>query len=580
MKLKHKIFTFVLSICMIVTCLPMAALADNVPQGRWTEYAADTFSGGNGTKDDPYQIGTAEQLALLVKDVNAGSKTHTGEYFILTDDIDLSGHVWTPLGYETYASGGGSAQSFQGYFDGNNKKITGLYVDEREGDEHGKNRNSGLFGCVGAVGTEPVIQNLIVENATVFTGDGNPNNEDDNYGAGVLIGSITVIGNNVEYASVKNCTVSGTVNSTKNAGGLVGDASYTHFENCSADVKVGGYNTSGGFVGNAFESQLTDCTASGDVTSYGWCTGGFAGLLFYNTTVEHCAAFGNVEAGDWNLGGFAGYTENAVTISNSIAMGDVKSNVTGWDPKTGGFLGTAWDSSVKLEKCHAAGKITTEITDTVGGLIGFDAGSSIIGCSFDNEKNPSFSGLAGVIAQSTAGVKASICADYYGGHDMAAKPEQKPTCTEDGHEAGNECRRCGYKEGFGVIKAPGHTGGTATCKDKAICEVCQEAYGEINANSHADLKYFDAKTPTRDAEGNIEYWYCDGCGKYYGDAAATKEMTKADTIIEKLPDGEGEKVPSTGDSSNIMLWIALFVISGGVMSVTMIINKRKKRSMR
>ncbi len=95
---------------MIVTCLPMAALADNVPQGRWTEYAADTFAGGNGTKDDPYQIGTAEQLALLVKDVNAGSKTHTGEYFILTDDIDLSGHVWTPLGYETYASGGGSAQ--------------------------------------------------------------------------------------------------------------------------------------------------------------------------------------------------------------------------------------------------------------------------------------------------------------------------------------------------------------------------------------------------------------------------------------------------------------------------------------
>lgn len=74
--------------------------------------------------------------------------------------------------------------------------------------------------------------------------------------------------------------------------------------------------------------------------------------------------------------------------------------------------------------------------------------------------------------------------------------------------------------------------------------------------------------------------FADGCGKYYGDAAATKEITKAGTIIEKLPDGEGEKIPQTGGSSNIMLWIALFVISGGVMSVTMIINKRKKRSMR
>ena len=69
-------------------------------------------------------------------------------------------------------------------------------------------------------------------------------------------------------------------------------------------------------------------------------------------------------------------------------------------------------------------------------------------------------------------------------------------------------------------------------------------------------------------------------GKYYGDAAATREITKADTITEKLSDGEGEKIPQTGDSRNIMLWIALFVISGGVMSVTMIINKRKKRSMR
>lgn len=74
--------------------------------------------------------------------------------------------------------------------------------------------------------------------------------------------------------------------------------------------------------------------------------------------------------------------------------------------------------------------------------------------------------------------------------------------------------------------------------------------------------------------------FADGSGKYYGDAAATREITKADTITENLSDGEGEKIPQTGDSSNIMLWIALFVISGGVMSVTMIINKRKKRSMR
>ena len=73
---------------------------------------------------------------MLAKEVNSGvvGKTHEGEFFNLTADIDLSGHVWTPIGYESYASGGGSAQSFSGYFNGNNKKITGMYVDEREGD--------------------------------------------------------------------------------------------------------------------------------------------------------------------------------------------------------------------------------------------------------------------------------------------------------------------------------------------------------------------------------------------------------------------------------------------------------------
>lgn len=87
-----------------------------------------------------------EQLALLASEVNSGtgSKTHTGEYFILTADIDPSGHVWTPLGYETYDYGGGSVRAFSGYFDGNGKKITGLYVDKRIGDKRGNNRSAGL----------------------------------------------------------------------------------------------------------------------------------------------------------------------------------------------------------------------------------------------------------------------------------------------------------------------------------------------------------------------------------------------------------------------------------------------------
>lgn len=535
MKLKKTILALVLSLCMVAACLPVVASAEDAPQGLWTDYAADSFAGGSGTKEDPYQIATAAQLALLAKDVKGGNPdtNHSKEYFILTANIDLSGHVWTPIGYETYASGGGSAQSFSGYFDGNNKKITGLYVDERAGDEWGKNRNAGLFGCIAAVSSEPVIQNLIVD-GTVYAGDGETDS-DDYYGAGILIGSITVLGNDVPYAVIKNCTVSGTVNSTKNAGGLVGNANYTHFENCTANVKVEGYSVSGGFVGNAFKSQLTDCTARGDVSSRGWSTGGFAGILWSNTTVEHCAAFGKVEAKDWNLGGFVGYAEENVTIKNSIAMGDVTSNVSGWDPKAGGFLGTA-GSTVKLEKCHAAGKVTAG-SGSVGGLIGVCSGS-VDGCSFDNQKNAALPSIGNdstackEAAQNTAAVLANICVDYYGDHDMVDKSGKAPTSTEDGYEAGRECKRCGYREGFAVIKATGKT--------------------DDPANDPAN-------DPTTD-------------DKHHYNRGGVKNNQTTDTTAETTKPGIDSA--KTADTSSVALWGAMLVISGAVIG-TMTWNRKK-----
>ena len=106
-----------------------------------------------------------------------------------------------------------------------------------------------------------------------------------------------------------------------------------------------------------------------------------------------------------------------------------------------------------------------------------------------------------------------------------------------------------------------HTGGTATCKDKAICEVCGESYGNLDPNNHANLKHIDAKAATKTSEGNIEYWYCDGCNKYYKDAKATQEITKAQTVTAKLPpkitagdgatvtQGEKKELSFTSDAS-------------------------------
>ena len=106
-----------------------------------------------------------------------------------------------------------------------------------------------------------------------------------------------------------------------------------------------------------------------------------------------------------------------------------------------------------------------------------------------------------------------------------------------------------------------HTGGTATCKNKAICEVCGESYGKLDPNNHANLKHIDAKAATKTSEGNIEYWYCDGCSKYYKDAKATQEITKAQTVTAKLPpkitagdgatvtQGEKKELSFTSDAS-------------------------------
>ena len=91
-------------------------------------------------------------------------------------------------------------------------------------------------------------------------------------------------------------------------------------------------------------------------------------------------------------------------------------------------------------------------------------------------------------------------------------------CTVDGC-TGSETKDC--------------SGGTATCKDKAECAVCGKTYGELDAKNHADLKHVPAKAATTSAEGNIEYWHCGGCGKYYKDAAAQDEIKQEDTVIAK-----------------------------------------------
>ena len=135
------------------------------------------------------------------------------------------------------------------------------------------------------------------------------------------------------------------------------------------------------------------------------------------------------------------------------------------------------------------------------------------------------------------------CGNIISNHEDANQDHVCDLCGKviSNHEDADEDHVCDY---CGKV-ITNHIGGNKTCRDKAVCEACGKSYGELDPNNHTDLKHFPAKAATEDSEGNIEYWYCSGCNKYYRGKDGTKEIKKADTVTAKLP-----KSPKTGDTSN------------------------------
>ena len=131
--------------------------------------------------------------------------------------------------------------------------------------------------------------------------------------------------------------------------------------------------------------------------------------------------------------------------------------------------------------------------------------------------------------------------------------------------------RAGNTAEMTVTVNDGHTGGKATCTERAVCEICGKAFGDLDGNHHANLKHINAKAATKTAGGNIEYWYCEDCGKYFADAAATKEIKQADTVTAKL--SGAAKSPQTGGDSGVA---TVLLLSGGAFIC--LVSRRKKRT--
>lgn len=376
----------------------------------------------------------------------------------------------------------------------------------------------------------------------------------------------------LEGAAVRNLTVDGYVQGIGAAGGIAGYVLNAAIENCSNYCSVfGGSNrNSGGIAGINYNSAtIIDCYNVGTIRDSDAVErrGGIAG--YNNGTVSNCYNVGTISSSDCGgeiVGSNSGTVENCYYLAGTNLYG-----VCGND---------SFGNTKKTESKTAA-----EFADgTVLALLKADR---------DNSPWDSCQYVA----------TAKITLPVFKGQGDAH--EHNGNWTSNGN--GTHSRHCTCN----AVETVNCSGGTATCIAKAVCEICKESYGSPNPNSHADLKHIDAKAATAAEEGNIAYWYCGGCGKYFADAAATREITRADTVTAKLPQPTTpptatptasptaqpttapqaaeqprrtaqptvqptaaptvqpvSTIPATGDTSSPILWAALLLCGGAGLAVT------------
>ncbi len=220
---------------------------DTPPAGNWDDNASDAEA---DIKEDAVnktvEIYTAAGLAQFEKNVNSGTTSYTGYTVTLEDDIDLSGHFWTPIGQT-----GAAYNQFKGTFDGNGKTISNMYIDSSS--ETGENYATGLFGWVEVHASNATIKDLTIDAANVS----------GNHYVGAVAG---YVGGNL---SIQNCKV-----------------------NNSSITAVGAGDKAGAVVGYMNSSNtVTNCSASNCAVTAGRDAGQIVGCLTSNhSNVSGCTA--------------------------------------------------------------------------------------------------------------------------------------------------------------------------------------------------------------------------------------------------------------------------------------------------
>ena len=348
---------------LAASLVPVSVFADGTEV--WDGSIAESFAGGKGTKDDPYQIANGSQLAYFAKRVNAeeyGEK-YADTYFELTEDIDLGGKEWTPVG-ETVADlimGGHEYFVFSGNFDGNGYTIKNLTIGTETSPYSGD--VCGLFGA-----TSGTIEDVVLENVSINYVGGN---HSSGYGfrmGGALVG--------YSMGDIVNCTVigldmkagsDGSYVALNSIGGLVGiqdgGTTVSHSRVSGKIEESTKKGNVGGFVGTlAKGSSAKYCGAdvSVEVTGNGRgiAVGGFVGIgngtTADETLIENCYATGNITGAEY-AGGFVGNI-SGLNISNCYAKGDVSNcfvgaSFMGTDAASNNYYGT-------VKNCYATGLVS------------------------------------------------------------------------------------------------------------------------------------------------------------------------------------------------------------------------------
>ncbi len=474
---------------------------------------------GSGTESDPYRISNAEELKAFRDIVNGenGRTQNTAACAVLTADIDLESQLWTPIGIWQDL---GIQQPYSGTFDGGGHTIRNLYVNSSE-------MYFGLFG--GACNA--VFRNLTITGSVTASAS-------SSYGGGLL-------GNGMGTITITNCINAAAVTSSE-AAGLVGYYS----EKDQGDTLT-----------------ITGCVNLGTVTAKS-LRAGIIGQINGVGLIADCYNAGEIKSSEAKDYAYAGGIAAWASLGNDDPTGtltfrscyNVGALKKGGVYRTGGIVGrvipnyTLATERYRLENCYyldttadkAAGGDYTVVGEAAARtaaafadgtvLAGLIAGRSVHPWDTDcGSKRLSSSDMRlpvlawqkltteheGGTATCASGAVCDYCGKAYGDKDAAnhtggteLKNAKAATCTADGYTGDTYCKGCSVKLQSGtVIRAAGHTGGTATCVSAAVCAVCKQTYGDKDAGNHTGgTEVKDAKAATCTADGYTGDTYCKGCG--------------------------------------------------------------------